>query len=232
MIVFKDFTSILSLPPSSRPEVLGALREIYDGHWIRTIGTDGGKKLEWSGRVGVIGAVTTEWDRAHAAVSSMGDRFALLRMQTDALAIGERAIANTGKETVMREELAAAAKAVLDNIDTTPTELTDVERKAARRNSQANVNGDKQIDVGHPAGFDHGACAASTFLCGLEENEKLPRCVPEKRQEDSRHAKSYRDMAVMAACMHHRGRGGCKTFRRRPMTGTRFVDGQRIDVDA
>lgn len=133
VIAFKDFTSILSLPPSSRPEVLGALREIYDGHWVRTIGADGGKKLEWSGRVGVIGAVTTEWDRAHAAVSSMGDRFALLRMQSDPMAIGERALANTGREVQMREELATAVKTVLENLDTDPTELTQGEAKALLR---------------------------------------------------------------------------------------------------
>lgn len=133
VIVLKDVTSILSLPPSSRPEVLGALREVYDGHWVRTIGADGGKKLEWSGRVGVIGAVTTEWDRAHAAVSSMGDRFVLLRMQCDPLAIGARAIANTGSETEMREELASAVTAVLKNINTAPATLTDGERQALLR---------------------------------------------------------------------------------------------------
>jgi hypothetical protein len=31
VLVLKDFTSILSLPPSARPSVLAALREIYDG---------------------------------------------------------------------------------------------------------------------------------------------------------------------------------------------------------
>src|SRR5262249_8521535 len=82
VLVFKDFTSILSLPASARPEVLAALREVYDGHWKRDVGVDGGRTLEWKGRVCVVGAVTTAWDTHHAVVSEMGDRFVLLRMDS------------------------------------------------------------------------------------------------------------------------------------------------------
>jgi DNA-binding transcriptional ArsR family regulator len=60
----------------------------------------------------------------------MGDRFVLLRMRTDALANGERAIANTGRESVMRDELAAAAKMVLDEVNTAPSEITPLEIQA------------------------------------------------------------------------------------------------------
>ena len=82
LIVLKDVTSILSLNPGMRGEIMAALREVYDGYWSREVGVDGGRVLEWQGRIGVVGAVTTAWDRAHAAVASMGDRFVLIRMDS------------------------------------------------------------------------------------------------------------------------------------------------------
>ena len=51
LLVVKDVTSILSMQREMRAQVLGALREVYDGNWTRTVGTDGGQSLSWSGRV-------------------------------------------------------------------------------------------------------------------------------------------------------------------------------------
>lgn len=132
VLVLKDFTSILSLPPSARPSVLAALREVYDGRWTRTLGADGGRSLEWSGRIAVIGAVTTAWDSAHAAVSAMGDRFVLLRLDSSHNRItgGRQAVANTGCETEMRRQLGAAVKVVLDGLDTNATRLDHHEGEA------------------------------------------------------------------------------------------------------
>ena len=62
MLVIKDFTSILSMDRNMRGSVLAALREIYDGHWERNVGTDGGQTLTWEGRITVVAAVTTAWD--------------------------------------------------------------------------------------------------------------------------------------------------------------------------
>lgn len=130
VLVLKDFTSILSLPGTTRPGVLAALREIYDGRWSRSIGADGGRMLTWEGRLVVIGAVTTEWDQAHSAISSMGDRFMLLRMDSreNRLSAGRLAIANVGQETTMRTELADAVAAVLrqvnKRVDTAAVPLT------------------------------------------------------------------------------------------------------------
>lgn len=119
VLVIKDVTSILSMQRDARAEVLGALREVYDGHWSRNVGTDGGQTLDWSGRLAVVGAVTTAWDRAHAVIASMGDRFVLLRMDstTGRQAAGRRAIGNTGNETTMRAELSEAVAGVLAGVD-------------------------------------------------------------------------------------------------------------------
>lgn len=137
VMVIKDVTSILSMSGDARAEVLGALREVYDGRWSRNVGTDGGLTLEWAGRIAVVGAVTTAWDKAHAAIASMGDRFVLVRMDSTVgrRAAGRRAIGNTGSETRMRRELAEAVSGVLAGMTmdaiTVTQEETDVLLRAA-----------------------------------------------------------------------------------------------------
>ena len=68
VLVVKDVTSILSMNGDARAGVLAALREVYDGYWSRSVGTDGGAMLEWKGRLCVVGAVTTAWDTAHSVI--------------------------------------------------------------------------------------------------------------------------------------------------------------------
>ncbi len=137
-LVIKDVTSIISMSREIRGGVLAALREIYDGTWIRRVGVDGGRVLDWSGRITVIGAVTTAWDQAREVISEMGDRFVLLRMdsKTGRQAAGRRAIGNTGDETAMRSQLGAAVAGVLAGVDprdaiTVTEEETDVLLAAA-----------------------------------------------------------------------------------------------------
>jgi hypothetical protein len=102
-----------------RTTVLGALREIHDGHWVRNIGSDGGLTLTWKGRIVVIGACTTAWDTAHSVVASMGDRFVTVRSNSHEgrIASGLQAIRNTGREAQMREELAAAVSSLIAIVD-------------------------------------------------------------------------------------------------------------------
>jgi hypothetical protein len=117
LLVIKDFTSILSMNRDTRAMVLAALREIYDGHWTRNVGTDGGYTLTWKGRLVVIGAVTTAWDRAYEVVSTMGDRFVLVRLRSDDAglrhAAGMQAMGNVSHEAAMRKELSEKAGQLL-----------------------------------------------------------------------------------------------------------------------
>jgi hypothetical protein len=121
-------TSILTNSGDQRGKVLSALREIYDGRWDRPIGVDGGRTLHWVGRIAVVGAVTTQWDRAHDAVAAMGDRFVLIRTDSGAKATrikaGRKAIGNTGSEIEMRAELAQVVGGVIAGMS------TDVPRSA------------------------------------------------------------------------------------------------------
>jgi hypothetical protein len=123
VLVIKDVTSILSADHNTRAGVLAALREIYDGYWQRNVGTDGGMTLTWTGRIAVVGAVTTAWDAAHAVISVMGDRFVSIRSNSTVgrSKAGRQAIHNTGSETTMRAELAAAVGGLISHIDTGQT---------------------------------------------------------------------------------------------------------------
>jgi hypothetical protein len=128
-LVIKDVTSILSMNRDLRARVLAALREVYDGRWYREVGTDGGMTIPLEGRIEVIGAVTTAWDTAHAAISSLGDRFIAVRLDSTQgrQKAGRKAIGNTGSEKKMRAELAAAVAGVIAGMDADPITVTEAE---------------------------------------------------------------------------------------------------------
>lgn len=135
VLVIKDVTTILSADRNLRGTVLAALREVYDGRWIRNVGTDGGATLTWEGRIIVVGAVTTAWDAAHAVVAAMGDRFVLIRINSNngRMKAGMQAMRNTGSEVEMRGEMAAVVGALIENVNTDDVEISDDERERLLR---------------------------------------------------------------------------------------------------
>jgi hypothetical protein len=78
-LVIKEFTSILSLPHESMRQTLAAFREIYDGRWTRTVGTDGARSLHWQGKLALLTGCTESIDHHHALTSDMGERFMFFR---------------------------------------------------------------------------------------------------------------------------------------------------------
>ncbi|MEV5689918.1 hypothetical protein [Micromonospora globbae] len=155
VLVVKDFTSILSMNRDMRASVLAALREVYDGRWERNVGTGGGRTLTWEGRIVLIGAVTTAYDAAHSVISAMGDRFALVRVDSSRgrLAAGRQALSNVNREAEMRSELATAVFELITNMDHERAQLSEADmdvllsvadlvtfaRTAVERDYQGNV---------------------------------------------------------------------------------------------
>jgi Bifunctional DNA primase/polymerase, N-terminal len=129
VLVIKDVTSILSADRNTRATVLAAIREIYDGRWERNVGTDGGRTLTWTGRITVVGAVTTAWDAAHAVVSAMGDRFVIIRSNSriGRTKSASKAIRNTGDEIAMRKELAQVVGGLISNASKDEYQFSDAE---------------------------------------------------------------------------------------------------------
>lgn len=125
ILILKDFGSILSMNKEGRNQVLAALREVYDGSWMRAVGSDGGQVFGWKGKIGVIAAVTPTIDRHHGVMATLGERFIFYRLSID----GEEertdfALKSVGKEPKFREEVAEKVRGFLDNINI-PNNLPD-----------------------------------------------------------------------------------------------------------
>jgi hypothetical protein len=114
IVVLKDFGSILGMHTETRAELLAALREVYDGHWTRHLGTDGGRTLTWRGKIGLLFGATGVIDSHYAVIGAMGDRFLFCRLAPDDSQF-RRALEHSGAATVqMRQELAQAVAGLLN----------------------------------------------------------------------------------------------------------------------
>ncbi|HEX6762893.1 MAG TPA: hypothetical protein VF094_08845 [Gaiellaceae bacterium] len=126
ILVCKDFGSVLNMNRDSRQQVLAALREVYDGSWTRYVGTSGGQKLSWAGKVGLVAGCTPIIDRHASVMGAMGERFILFRLpDVDGEEQAHRALEHAGKEQAMRSELAAAVAELLDSNVAEPRERDD-----------------------------------------------------------------------------------------------------------
>ena len=107
-MIIKDMTTLLSKHPDAAAEVFGALREVYDGDFIRYFGNDGGSHRKWHGRLGVVVAVTPAIEKHRSGISSMGDRFLTIRVyNNDDLRMIQAytALRTSGNEQQIRAEM-------------------------------------------------------------------------------------------------------------------------------
>ena len=112
LLCLKDFTSILTMRPDAKAEILGVLREIYDGHYVRRLGTDGGRELEWRGKLGLIFGCTNVIDTHYSIENALGNRFLLARSEPNRAQF-KWALKHTGASfAAMRRELADSVSAL------------------------------------------------------------------------------------------------------------------------
>ena len=123
-LVVKDLGAILAMHRDSRSEVLQALRDVYDGRYVRDVGVDGGKRLEWEGRLGLIGAATTALDSHHAVLSALGERWLTVRLpEAGEEEMAQRALRNRDTRG-MRKSLREVVAAFLDGLE--PPQLLEL----------------------------------------------------------------------------------------------------------
>lgn len=79
LMIFKDFTSILSKQEQTRRVIMGQLREIYDGAYVKRTGN--GEDVLWQGKVGAIAGVTEAVFQHMETMSAMGDRFIMYQIK-------------------------------------------------------------------------------------------------------------------------------------------------------
>jgi hypothetical protein len=128
IIALKDFGSVLSMHTETRAEVLAALREIYDGHWTRHVGSDGGRTLSWKGKVGLLFGATGVYDSHYSVIGTLGDRFLLSRLAPAGRGQFDRALKHGGAGTAqMRKELAEAVVRLFAGRQPEPRQIADDE---------------------------------------------------------------------------------------------------------
>lgn len=111
--LFKDFGTIMSKREQDLKEILGFLREMFDGELSREVG---GKKVKhWQGKITVMAAATEEIERARLVMSALGERFVMVRWgRGDSMARSRKARAQIGHERQIREESQQVVKQFLE----------------------------------------------------------------------------------------------------------------------
>jgi len=108
VLVVKDFTSIMSLPDREQKEIFGILRDAYDGRCGKSFGN--GVERNYTSRFGILGAVTPRIYDLSDQHAALGERFLKflvgdnLHHESESQVI-TRAIENSDRETVMRDEM-------------------------------------------------------------------------------------------------------------------------------
>lgn len=111
-VLVKDFTSVLDMRLDQMKPVLMALRNIFDGRFVRQVGSDGSRTITWEGRLGMITKCTPEIDKAYQVLTVMGDRFIYYRFQdTDGELEARTAMEHIGWD---REEVRSTVAAVME----------------------------------------------------------------------------------------------------------------------
>lgn len=122
ILIFKDFTTILSKREEEQKEIVSQFREVYDGRWsIRT----GQRSAIWEGKITVIAAVTPAIERAWAVHRDLGERFMQVRwFNNDSLKIANAARLQRGREKLIAAQMRKLTKDFFTKQTTTP-QLSD-----------------------------------------------------------------------------------------------------------
>jgi hypothetical protein len=119
-IIIKDFGTILSMANDPRNALLAAFRECYDGSFSRTVGSDGGKKVSWDGKLAVVAGVTEAIDQYHAVTGQLGERFLYFRCApANRQEQARRSFENSGRTSTMRKELRDVVTRFFSTLDLT-----------------------------------------------------------------------------------------------------------------
>ncbi len=103
ILVFKDFSTVLSMKRDNRGELFSQLRRIYDGQLADNWGT--GESKLWSGRVSVIAASTPAIDNFPTFEQELGARFLRIRGARVGRESACKAIENLGTESKFHAKL-------------------------------------------------------------------------------------------------------------------------------
>lgn len=128
ILCIKDFTSIMGMNQTERDEIIGILRDAYDGDFKKVFGSAVTRSYK-DHRFGIIAGVTGAIDGLSASGGLLGERFIRFNVYNPGAEheLTQKAMRNTGKKAEMRVALRLASKnALARRVDSThlPT-ITD-----------------------------------------------------------------------------------------------------------
>lgn len=118
VLIIKDFTTTMNANPNERDEILGTLRDAYDGKFEKQFGNMAAPR-RYNSRFGIIAGVTPSIDAFGSVTTRLGERFLKFRMERDIDELDEkerirRAILNVGQQAKMREALRETARQFIE----------------------------------------------------------------------------------------------------------------------
>jgi hypothetical protein len=103
VLLFPDFTGLLTKKYDTRAEIMGQMRQIYDGYYSKSVGNKS-EVITWKGKVTCIAAVTPVLENYWGTHRSLGERFLNVRWkQPDGLLTAEYAERQVDHETEIRD---------------------------------------------------------------------------------------------------------------------------------
>lgn len=118
ILVFKDWTTILSMQRDARNEIFGQLREIFDGTLRKEFGN--GQSRSFDGKVSIIFASTEAVDLHQQQYTHLGERFLYYRpLMPGRKEVARRSLENAGEQKIMEKELQDAVFSFMKGIDFT-----------------------------------------------------------------------------------------------------------------
>ncbi len=116
IIIMKDFTTVLEFPADKQNAILAQFREIYDGSYSKEFGN--AESRHWQGKMGFMAGVTPAVDKKQPIQQALGERFIKYRpIAVDSMEVTKRAMANSGNEKQMREDIRNAFTDYLENLE-------------------------------------------------------------------------------------------------------------------
>lgn len=182
VLILKDFTSILSMAKEKRDEIIGQLREFYDGSYEKKFGNID-KKITIKSSFGLIGAVTPKVDQYHSIMGALGERFLKLRSDFNAERMLDMCDKNEGKETEMRAELKKAFTEFFDNVEIINVKFSREHKGKIRR--MANL----LVELRAPS-YERW------------QGDELVAYIPPKPEKPARVYKQLKKLTKLLCCIH------------------------------
>ena len=158
IITYKDFTAILEMNKDARREIMGQLRCIFDGKFVKRTGT--GDDIHWQGKLGMVAAVTSIIHEKAAEFAVMGERFIQYEIaQPDRKQVSRRVFSNAHGMDAKRMHLQQCFKFYIEHVI---QKLDDIEIELAA---------DLKEEILDVADF------ATKARSGLVKNERKPEQV-------------------------------------------------------